>query len=286
LTARVPATSANLGPGFDALALALDLCNEVTIETGSEAGVSWTGEGRDSLPRDGTDLVSAAYRSVLEDAGAEAQPFSVAGVNRIPIARGLGSSAAAVVAGVALGFTVIDRALDPAQMGALTDRFESHHDNVAAALRGGLTVAYGTDGGWRAERLEPLRDLRPVVLVPGVQLSTALAREALPRSVPLVDASFNAGRTALAVHALTRSPGLLTIALEDRLHQRVRLDLVPEVREMFERLRTDGVPVCVSGAGPSLLAFETDERPVPDPGGSWRVLRLLVRPQGVEVTRG
>ncbi|MFL5736406.1 MAG: homoserine kinase [Actinomycetota bacterium] len=286
LSARVPATSANLGPGFDALAIALDLCNEVTIETASSATVSWEGEGDASLPRDGSDLVSVAFRSVFDDAGKEPPPVALSGINRIPVERGLGSSAAAVVAGVALAFAALDRELEPDAMAPFTDRFESHHDNVASALRGALTIAYALGDGWTAARLEAHPDLRPVVLVPEVRLSTALAREALPSVVPLADAAFDAGRAALVVHALTVAPSVLPVALEDRLHEEVRLELLPEVRETFEKLRSDGVPVCVSGAGPSLLAFETPERSVPDPGGSWRTLRLAVRSAGVEVSSG
>jgi homoserine kinase len=278
LTATVPATSANLGPGFDALAIALDLSNEVTIETASSASVAWEGEGDGTLPRDGSDLVSAAFRSVFDEAGKEPPTVALRGVNRIPVERGLGSSAAAVVAGVALAFAALGRELEPDAMAPFTDRFESHHDNAAAALRGALTIAYVVGDGWSAARLEAHPDLRPVVLVPQVRLSTALAREALPAAVPLADAAFDAGRSALVVHSL------LPVALEDRLHQGVRLELLPEVRDVFEKLRSDGVPVCVSGAGPSLLAFETEERSVPDPRGAWRVLRLPVRSAGVEVS--
>ena len=286
LTATVPATSANLGPGFDALAIALDLCNEVTIETATSASVDWEGEGDGTLPRDGSDLVSAAFRSVFDEAGKEPPTVALHGVNRIPVERGLGSSAAAVVAGVALAFAVLDRELEPDAMAPFTDRFESHHDNVAAALRGALTIAYMIGDGWSAVRLETHPDLRPVVLVPEVRLSTALAREALPTVVPLADAAFDAGRAALEVHSLTVAPSLLPVALEDRLHQEVRLELLPEVRDLFEKLRSESVPVCVSGAGPSLLAFETEERSVPDPGGAWRMLRLPVRSAGVEVSSG
>src|SRR4051812_16741559 len=283
LTARVPATSANLGPGFDALAIALDLCNEVTIETAPAANVTWEGEADASLPRDGSDLVNAAFRSVFDDAGIEPPTVALHGVNRIPVERGLGSSAAAVVAGVALAFAALGRELEPDAMAPFTDGFEDHHDNVAAALRGALTIAYTVGDGWRAARLEAHPDLRPVALVPETRLSTVLAREALPSAVPLMDAAFDAGRAALVVHALTVAPSLLPVALEDRLHQEVRLELLPEAREVFEKVRSDGVPVCVSGAGPSLMAFETPERSVPDPGGSWRSLRLAVRSAGVEV---
>ncbi len=285
LTARVPATSANLGPGFDSFALALDLCNEITLQTESTDEVSWEGEGAGSLPRDGSDVVSAAFRAVLDAAERRAPVFSVHGVNRIPVARGLGSSAAAVVGGVALGFAAVGWEPDPRRMASFTDRFESHHDNVGAALHGGLSIAFGDEHGWRALRLDPHPTLRPVVLVPEVELSTEAARNALPASVPLADAAFNVARAGLAVHALTKDPWLLPVALEDRLHQQVRLGLVAELREAFDEVRSRGAAVCVSGAGPSLLAFEAEEHPIGEPPEGWRSLPLEVRERGVEVSR-
>ncbi len=282
LTARVPATSANLGPGFDSFGLALDLCNEVTIDTDAEPGVSWEGEGAQELPTDASDMVSRAMAIVAREAGVELPRFRLHGVNRIPLERGLGSSAAAAVAGIALGGVLGERRLDPETTLVLAAGLEGHPDNVAAAIYGGLTIAY--DG--RAVRLDPDPRLRPVALVPdGLRLPTSLAREALSRQVALSDAAFNAARSALAVVALTGRPELLGEALEDLLHQGVRLALVPEVREVFERLRDAGIPVCLSGAGPSLLAFESDSLPVPDPVEGWRALRLPVRATGVEIAR-
>lgn len=280
-TARAPATSANLGPGFDCFGLALDLCNEVTIDTDLEPGVSWEGEGAAELPTDGTDIVTRAMAGAAEAAGATLPGFALHGVNRIPMQRGLGSSSAARVAGVALASRLLGLNPDPSRMLRLTSSLEGHGDNAAAAVLGGLTLAF-TDRD--AVRLEPHPSLRPVALVPNLTtVSTEAARAALPSSTSLSDASFNAGRSALALLALTQRPELLADALEDRLHQQVRLELAPDAEELFRSLKGNGVPVCVSGSGPSLLAFETDDRPVPEPGEGWRALRLAVRALGVEI---
>lgn len=284
LTARVPATSANLGPGFDCFGLALDLCNEVTVDTDAEPGVSWEGEGAVELPTDASDMVSRAMAFAAGEAGIKLPPLALHGLNRIPLERGLGSSAAAVVAGLVLANRLLQAGLSPDRIFELAVELEGHADNVAAAVYGGLSIAYRTDGGWRAESLMPHAGLRPAAVVPErVRLATPAAREALPREVPLADAVFNAGRAALVVLAMIHRPELLEPALEDRLHQDVRLALAPEVREVFARLREGGVPVCVSGAGPSLLAFEQEGRTVPDLGPGWRVLRVAPRSTGAEV---
>jgi homoserine kinase len=285
LVARVPATSANLGPGFDSLALALDLCNDVTVDTDVEPTVSWEGEGAEELPTDGTDMVTRAMQVVAADAGRALPPFALTGVNRIPIERGLGSSAAAAVAGAALASALLDLAegSDRSTAFSIASRLEGHADNAAAASLGGLTIAVS---GARPVRLDPHPDLRPVLLVPErLRLSTRSAREALPPNVPLSDAAFNAGRAAMVVVALTARPELLRTALEDRLHQDVRLGLVPEADQLRRRLRALDIPVCVSGAGPTLLAFGRDSRPVPDPGPGWYAVPVRPRPEGVEVRR-
>jgi homoserine kinase len=283
-TARVPATSANLGPGFDCFGLALDLCNEVTVDTDLDPGVSWEGEGADDLPTDGTDIVTGAMAGAAGAADAPLPPFALHGVNRIPLQRGLGSSSAARVAGVALASRLLGLDPEPSRMLRLASSLEGHGDNAAAAIFGGLTLAF-TDRD--AVRLEPHPSLRPVALVPNhTTVSTEAARAALPSSTSLSDASFNAGRSALALLALTQRPDLLADALEDRLHQQVRLELAPDAEELFSSLKGNGVPVCVSGSGPTLLAFETDDRPVPEPGEGWRALRLAVRALGVEILEG
>jgi len=282
LLARVPATAANLGPGFDCFGMALDLCNEVTVDPEGEPGVSWEGEGADELPTDGSDLVSRAVRSVAAEAGAELEPFHLHGVNRIPLERGLGSSAAAAVAGIALGRRLLAGPSDGSSASDLAHaaaRFDGHPDNVAPAAFGGLTVV--TDGV--VHRFDVADAIAPVVLIPSDRLSTRRAREALADEVPRADAVFNVAHGALVVHALvTGDLELLRVALHDRLHQQVRLAMVPEVRAAFDELGRS-LPVCVSGAGPSLLAFTAPGDSVPELTDGWRVLRVPVRPTGVEI---
>jgi homoserine kinase len=292
LTARVPATSANLGPGFDCFGLALDLCNEVTIDTEAEPGVTWEGEGADELPTDGSDLVSRALAAAVErqrafHPGASVPAFALHGVNRIPLERGLGSSSSAAVAGTALADALLGPAgwrRDPHTTFAHAADLEGHPDNAAPATYGGLTVV--ADGFVRRIDVHPA--IEPVLLVPDdARLPTEEARRAMPVEVPLADAVFNVAHGALAVTALAGGDlDLLLVALRDRLHEEVRLSLVPEARDLMARLRRAQVPACVSGAGPSLLAFERGQHRVPDPGPGWRVLRVAVRSVGVEVLEG
>jgi homoserine kinase len=285
LTVRVPATAANLGPGFDALALALDLWNEVEVDADApEPAVSVSGEGTGELPEDASNLVFRSMAFLARDAGGSLPPFALRCSNRIPLERGLGSSAAAVVAGLLAADRLLGVGLDEDRMLEVAVDLEGHPDNVSACLRGGLVVAYLSDGGWRAERLDAHPALRPVLLVPEHErVPTVDARRVLPREVPLSDAAFNAGRSALAVVALSQRPDLLAVALEDRLHQPRRLPLAPAARAVFEDLREAGLPVCVAGAGPSLLAFESQDVAVPDVGPSWRVLRLDIASTGASV---
>jgi homoserine kinase len=277
ITVRAPATVANLGPGFDCFGMALDLWNEVTVDTDAPPGVAVEGEGSNELPADRSNLV---VRAMAAAAGTELPPVAVRCVNRIPLGRGLGSSGAAVVAGMVAAQRLLERDADPEALLELAVGFEGHADNAAAALFGGITLAYRTATGWAAEPVRPDPTLRPVVLIPEHRTDTSAARKALPERVPLADAAFNAGRAALLVRALTGSPSLLGEALQDRLHQRVRLDLAPASRDLFDRLRAERVPVCVAGSGPSLLAFELEPGSVPDPGPGWRAERLAVAASG------
>ncbi len=260
---QAPATSANLGPGFDALGLALAWHDEVVAEvTGEGLEVSVTGEGADDLPRDERHLVVRAMRATFETLGVQPPGLRVACRNRIPQARGLGSSAAAVVAGILAARALVAdgaAALDDAAVLQLACRLEGHPDNVAACLLGGLTVAWWTDDRPRAVRLTPVAGLNPVVFVPAVRGLTEAARAALPEQVPHADAAHAAGRVALLVHALTHAPEHLFDATEDRLHQRYRATGMPETAALVHRLRAAGVAAVVSGAGPSVLALS----PVP-----------------------
>ncbi len=290
VTVRVPATSANLGPGFDCFGLALELCNEVTLDTDGEPGVEWRGEGEGELPSDGTDLISRTIAHVASLGDLRPPPMRLIGRNLIPLERGLGSSSAAAVAGAVLGSILLDPALDlrggagaeALSVFALAAEVEGHPDNAAPATFGGFTIAV-PDGPVR--RLDPHPDLRPVALVPAkLRLATGAARAALPGVVSRDDAIFNAAHAALMVHAMTQEPSLLVAAMQDRLHQDLRLSLVPEVKEVFEAVRAEGFAVCVSGSGPALLAFETERRLLPELGDDWVVLRVSARSAGFEVT--
>ena len=281
-TVRVPATSANLGPGFDCFGLALDLCNEVTVDTTASRHISWEGEGADELPTDGSDLFHATMRRVA--AGRTLPPFEMHGINRVPLARGLGSSSAAVVAGVSAALAVLGDTPSPQRVFTHAASIEGHPDNAAPACFGGFTIAMP---GGAVRRIDVHPDLSPVLLVPDhVRLQTDRARRALSDSVSRADAVFNVAHAALSVEAFTRDPSLLGEAMRDRLHQDARLDLVPSVRAVFDSVVAARVPVCVSGAGPSLMAFEDHDHLVPDPGSGWHVLRPAVRSSGFEVDEG
>ncbi|GAA3618609.1 homoserine kinase [Kineosporia mesophila] len=258
-TVRVPATSANLGPGFDSLGLALALHDVVTLSpAASGLEVTVEGEGAGGVPLTEDHLVVRAVRAGFDHAGVPQPGIRLHCVNSIPHGRGLGSSAAAVVAGLvaARGCLAEPEVLDDATVLALATSLEGHPDNAAAALLGGCTISWLSPSGVpRAERVEVRADLDPVVCVPSGELSTSTARAMLPALVPHPDASFNAGRAALLVHALTRRPDLLLEATEDRLHQAQRAPAMPETAELVHRVRELGAAAVVSGAGPSVLVL-------------------------------
>ncbi|GLY27999.1 homoserine kinase [Kineosporia sp. NBRC 101731] len=258
-TVRVPATSANLGPGFDSMGLALALHDVVTLSpAASGLEVTVEGEGAGGVPLTEDHLVVRAVRAGFDHAGVPQPGIRLHCANSIPHGRGLGSSAAAVVAGLvaARGCLAEPEALDDATVLALATSLEGHPDNAAAALLGGCTISWLSPSGVpRAERVEVRADLDPVVCVPSGELSTNTARAMLPALVPHPDASFNAGRAALLVHALTRRPDLLLEATEDRLHQAQRAPAMPETAELVHRVRELGAAAVVSGAGPSVLVL-------------------------------
>jgi homoserine kinase len=252
---RVPASTANLGPGFDALGMALGLYDtvEVTVTAGA-VKVEVTGEGAGQVPAGDSHLVVRALRT-----GADALGVSLPGVflrchNAIPHARGLGSSAAAIVAGVAAAYGLAGKPLDEHAL-QLAAEFEGHADNAAASLYGGLALAWQEGPDYRAVRFDPHPDVSPVVLVPDTHSATSVTRGLLPDNIPHSDAAFAAGRCALAVHALTTRPDLLLPATEDRLHQDYRAEAWPDTMRMVRELRGNGVPATVSGAGPTVFAL-------------------------------
>ena len=260
VAASVPASSANLGPGFDTLGLAVGILDGLGAEVvDGPTQISVEGEGADDVPRDERHLVHRAM-----SAGFAAMGLPVPGVrlvcsNLIPHARGLGSSSAAIVGGIVLARALVvdgrGRLDDDAAL-ALATRLEGHPDNVAPALLGGLTVSVTeADGQVQVARLSPDPEVAGVVFVAPDAVSTETARELLPASVPHGEAAANAGRAALLVAALTGRPDLLLAATEDRLHQEYRRPVMPGSLALVDALRAEGVAAVVSGAGPSVLAL-------------------------------
>lgn len=261
---RVPATSANLGPGFDALGLALQWYDDVVLDVHDDGVVvDVIGEGADAVDRGGANLVVRAAVAAFDAMGVRPAGLALTCTNRIPHARGLGSSAAAIVAGASAARALVEggsELLDDASLLQLCSELEGHPDNVASCLLGGLTIAYAVDGVPRAVRLSVRSEIAPVLFVPPTTASTTKARGMLPDLVPHADAAVNAGRAALLVAALTVDPGLLLAATEDRLHQNYRAPAMPETADLVAALRADGVPATVSGAGPTVLALSSPDR--------------------------
>ncbi len=283
---RVPATSANLGPGFDAFGLALSIWDDVRVEavTGpSEAHVQ--GEGAESLPGGEDHLIIRALRVALDYVDAPQAGFVLHCHNRIPHGRGLGSSAAATVAGLLLARGLISEpeALTDECLLTLATEFEGHPDNAAPAILGGATIAYVSEGTARAARI-PVRGIAPTAIVPVAELSTSRSRGALPSYVSHSDAAFNSARSGLLALALSGQPELLLAATEDRLHQSYRADVMPETAELLAQLRADGIPAVVSGAGPSVLVLSELSRSAEEqvPRG-WRVQRSAIAEEGAQL---
>ena len=284
---RVPATSANLGPGFDSAGLALSLHDDVVVRaTGSGLVVDVEGEGAGDVARGERHLVVRAMRAAFERLGGQPVGLEVRCTNRIPHSRGLGSSSAAIVSGIVAACALVrDADLSDQQRLDLADELEGHPDNVAACLRGGLTFAWTEPGGPRVVRLDAHPDLAPVVLVPATRSSTKQVRGLLPPTVPYADAVLNASRAALLSHALTADLSLLLPATEDRLHQGYRAPAMPATALLVDDLRSQGVPAVVSGAGPTVLALTTraTRDAVDVPRQDWQVLALDVQPRGAHV---
>jgi homoserine kinase len=296
---RVPATSANLGSGFDTFGLALDLYDELVVQAGDPAHgdaveVTVEGEGEATVPTDASNLVVRAVHRALDELGAPHPPLLLRSTNRIPHGRGLGSSAAAVVSGLVAGRALVDggERLDDAALLGVATELEGHPDNAAACLLGGFTVAWTDSAGAYAASMPTREDLVVTAAVPPEPLATETARGLLPPTVPHADAAHAAARSALLVLALQPAAdlpdGLLLAATEDRLHQGYRAAAMPVTLELVGRLRADGRAAVVSGAGPSILVLDVLDvpnqlapAPVSAPEG-WRVLQLAVA-RGVTV---
>ncbi|HEY2203646.1 MAG TPA: homoserine kinase [Pseudonocardia sp.] len=298
---RVPASSANLGPGFDTLGLALARYDEVYACTADEGlVVEVAGQGAEVVPLDEGHLVVRAMRAAFEAFGDTPRGLRLRCTNHIPHGRGLGSSAAAAVAGAVAAAALVGRDLEAERDTVLqvASVLEGHADNAAASLLGGFVVAWKSPGksdgdcgnnGWAygAARLEPHERLRPVALIADVESSTVATRRLLPERVPLEDAAFTASRSALSVCAFTARPELLFAATEDRLHQPYRRPAYPASADLVDRLREHGVPAVISGAGPTVLALLTDsELPIDVVGAGFTPAPLPVDRAGAVVERG
>ena len=291
---HVPATSANLGPGFDTLGMALSYYDELIVEAvaGNDVFVDVTGEGAGEVPTGVDNLVVKSIDYTFKHFGQKMPGLHLTATNRIPHGRGMGSSGAAVVSGIMAAKGLLEGIVEMTSEDLLTiaTELEGHPDNVAPALFGGLTIAWEDATGPRHKKLFVHRGVSPLVLVPSFQMSTKLARSLQPDSVPHDDAVFNVSRSALLIAALTASPELLLDATEDRLHQDYRASAMPKTAELIATLRGQGHAAVVSGAGPSVLVLASDPAErlqvakfVTESYPEWKTLLLAVDFKGATV---
>jgi homoserine kinase len=292
---RVPATVANLGPGFDALGVAVRIHLEIDIEPRRDSvDMLIEGEGAEQLPTDDTNLVIRSMNTFFDYVGRRPPGYAVHVRNPIPLGSGLGSSAAAVVGGLFAARAITGRTVPQSEMVSLATDLEGHPDNIMPALLGGLVVCYrsGAKEELKSFRLDPSDRLVPIISVPAEGFSTAQARKALPADVAFADAQFTASRAALLVAAVSTGAGaeVLAEAMNDRLHEPHRLKLMPETAAVHGELRDAGLAVSLAGAGPSLLAIaprpeaatraEQIRRVCRERHAGWRVFVSEWEPQG------
>jgi len=262
VTVKVPATTANLGPGFDTLGLALSLYDELEVTVRDEPGVfvEVIGVGAGEVPTDGSNLVAQTIAHTFGVFGVAMPGLHLVARNSIPHGRGLGSSGAAIVSGIMAAKGLLEGVveIDSEALLRIATDLEGHPDNVAPALFGGLTIAWMSESGPRHKKLMVHRGVSPVVFVPQTTMSTALARSLQPESVSRQDAIFNVSRSSLLIAALIQSPELLLDATEDKLHQSYRASAMQETNDLITLLRDNGLAAVVSGAGPSLLVLGSD----------------------------
>lgn len=293
----VPGSSANLGPGFDSLGLALAIRDEIEVRVLDTPGVQVEidGAGAGAVPRDESHLVVRSIRAAIAALGIEQPGLWLRCRNAVPHGRGVGSSAAAIVAGVSVvrGLLEDPAAADDDFVLQLATELEGHPDNAAASLFGSAVIGWMDGDRARAVIVPTDPNVRAVICVPEAELSTARARAMLPGTVPHHDAAFTAGRAALLVEALSRRPELLLEATEDRLHQHYRAPAMPETARLLLACREAGLAATVSGAGPSVLVLGADEALLERVGSvagrlspSWHVHDPGIDTDGVVVEAG
>lgn len=265
VTVSIPATSANLGPGFDCLGLALALVNRITFTAVPPAPstppltITVSGVDAHKVATDERNLVYQCANIIFEKVGQRPSPLHIHQENNIPVGSGLGSSSTAVLGGMMAANELVARPFTSAQILQFAAEKEGHPDNVAPALYGGLVLGVAHDAGLHIERFA-VPDLRVVVVLPDFHLLTSEARAALPSQISHHDAIFNAARTPLVIRALqTADYDLLSVAMQDRLHQPYRIPLIPGMAQALAAAQAAGAKgVALSGAGPSLIAFAPD----------------------------
>ena len=296
----VPASSANIGPGFDCFGIALELRDRYAAQVLDDEtfDVDVTGEGADEVKKDAKNLVIKSMLRGFEHMGAKPRGIALRALNVIPHGRGLGSSASAIVGGLALARSLVltgEQYMSDEELITLATELEGHPDNVAAAFYGGATLAWSesktssvgdTKNIGRAVSLRVDDRIKALLLVPNNQLATAKARKLLPEIIPHQDAVLNSSRTALLVHALAERPDLLFIATEDLLHQKYRAQAMPKTIALVEKLRGAGLAAVVSGAGPSVMVLysgaedEIDQLESVAPG--FTVMKLAIAKTGAQ----
>lgn len=258
---QVPATTANLGPGFDCLGMALQIYNTVEMsETTSGVHIEVHGEGSADIPRDENNMVLFAARKVFKQAGYQLTGIKIKLLNNIPVARGLGSSTAAIVGGIIAANIISGNTMNMKDILNLAFSIEGHPDNITASVMGGIVIAIPTEGEIKYQKIPPPKNLRAIVTIPDFQLSTRTSREVLPQQLPMSDVIFNLGRTALLISALyTGDLNQFSIAMEDRIHQPHRTPLVPGMKKVFAAAKLAGAKgITLSGSGPTIIAYSDE----------------------------
>jgi homoserine kinase len=287
----VPATSANIGPGFDCLGIALEMRDRYAAQILDDAtfDVDVSGEGADEVKKDSKNLVIRAMMAGFEFMGNKPKGIALRSLNVIPHGRGLGSSASAIVGGLALARSLVltgDEYMSDEDLITLATQIEGHPDNVAAAFYGGATIAWSENGVGRAVNLKVDPRIKALLLIPDNQVPTAKARKLIPETISHHDATLNSTHTALLVHALAQRPDLLFTATADLLHQSYREAAMPKSIALINKLRGAGIAAVLSGAGPAVMILysgdesEIDQIPSLAPG--FNAMKLAIAQSGVQ----
>lgn len=287
----VPATSANIGPGFDCLAIALEMRDRYAAQILDDAtfDVDVSGEGADEVKKDAKNLVIRAMMAGFEFMGNKPKGIALRSLNVIPHGRGLGSSASAIVGGLALARSLVltgDEYMSDEDLITLATEIEGHPDNVAAAFYGGATIAWSENGVGRAVNLKVDPRIKALMLIPDNQVPTAKARKLIPEMISHYDATLNSTRTALLVHALAQRPDLLFTATTDLLHQKYREAAMPKSIALIDKLRGAGIAAVLSGAGPAVMILysgdEDEIDQIPALASGFNAMKLVIAQHGVQ----